>query len=358
MHHRIHPPWTEEALAGLHDRWQGGGRKRSSPRWTCSRCPPASNCTIYRARPGLGTRRLGEGGPDASKGPQREPRLRPRPAPASWPRPAPGPASGPAPAPPLGPAPSGLPCLPSGSRWAGPPRWYRSAGVWGRPRARASPRRLVAGEAHGARSPGPCRVRPFLYFPLLRVSIFFLRRWGWAWPGGAPRLGHLGALPRSPPVPSPLLPPPRRRGWFGALRTARGPGRFSPHEAAPGRAGRALYPAASAGPGTRPLGACSPAAACAPVLAAPGCVLAGRSSGVRWWLPGQAPVVTRDCHEMPAAASCLCLGVSQSAGMVDTLPPWHRVSKGRGVCWVSWMVSQVFLATVWGCVHQLKYTHN
>lgn len=143
------------------------------------------------------------------------------------------PPSGPAP-PPSGPAPPLLGALASSFRvalgWAR--RGHAGAREFGaRPRARAFPRRLAAGEALGARSPGPCRVRPFLYFSLLRVSVFFLRRWrwGWAWPGrsAAPRPGSLGARRRSRSPPLPRRPRRARGAWWGPWKQLPALGRFS-----------------------------------------------------------------------------------------------------------------------------------
>lgn len=98
------------------------------------------------------------------------------------PPPAPGPAPlrpqcGPGPAPPRASASSFRVALGRLRRGRAAAREFGC-----RPRALASWHRLVAGEAHGARSPGPYRVRPSFSSSLLRVSVF-LRRWGWAGPG-------------------------------------------------------------------------------------------------------------------------------------------------------------------------------
>ena len=80
-----------------------------------------------------------------------------------------------------------------------------------RPRAPAFPRRLVAGEATARASPGPYRVRPFLSFSLLGVSVFF-RRWGWAGPGRSRSLGSRDSRQRSQLL-LPALPPPACVCW-------------------------------------------------------------------------------------------------------------------------------------------------
>lgn len=159
---------------------------------------------------GLGTLCLGEGGPEAAGASSR----------GSAPPPS-------GPAPPRPQAPPLRAASESSFRVAlGRARRDRAEAreFGGSPRAPASPRRLVAGEAHGARSPGPCRVRPFLYFFLLRVSIFLLRLWGWAWPGRSAALGEpRRALRRSPLASPPPPPTPRSRGLLGTLKTACGP---------------------------------------------------------------------------------------------------------------------------------------
>lgn len=88
--------------------------------------------------------------------------------------------------------------LPSGSPWAGlaavsPQRG--SLGAAPAPRPSRAVWSLVKPTARA--SPGPYRVRPFLYFSLLGVSVFF-RRWGWAGPGRSRSLGSRGARQRSP----------------------------------------------------------------------------------------------------------------------------------------------------------------
>lgn len=139
---------------------------------------------------------LGEGGPDAAQGSGGNGA-----PPPLWPRPSPGSA------PPL------LAVFASSFRVAlGRPGRRRRAAARDsrsrpapRPRLPVPPGSLVNPTA--CTSPGPCRVRPFLYFFLLRVSVFLFQRWGGAGPGrsavlrGAWALGrgpHRSPLPRSP----------------------------------------------------------------------------------------------------------------------------------------------------------------
>lgn len=119
------------------------------------------------------------------------------------PPPAPGPAPlrpqcGPGPAPPRASASSFRVALGRLRRGRAAAREFGC-----RPRALASWHRLVAGEANGARSPGPYRVRPSFSSSLLRVSVF-LRRWGWAGPGRRAALwgaSARGRCPRGSPLP-------------------------------------------------------------------------------------------------------------------------------------------------------------
>ncbi|KAJ8784482.1 hypothetical protein J1605_008134 [Eschrichtius robustus] len=89
----------------------------------------------------------------------------------------------------------------------------RSLGVAPAPRPPRAGWLLVEPTARA--STGPCRVRPFLYFSLLRVSVFLFRCWGWAGPGRSRASGSPGVRQRFPPRPYRPRRPPALAGLAG-----------------------------------------------------------------------------------------------------------------------------------------------
>lgn len=200
--------------------------------------PTRRNGTIYGARPGLGTLRLGERGLGASQGPQREPRL-----PAAPRLPA------------FGPAPSGLPCLSSGSRWAGPAAVVPQRGSLGAALAPAPPRAAWSLAKPTARAlPDPAGYGPFFTSPSCGSPFSSFGAGAGPGPGpgpgGAPRLGRLGAPPRSRP--SPLPSPAAHAALAGLVRGSENSPRPSGAACLTGLPAAGASPRCASGPGGVP----------------------------------------------------------------------------------------------------------